>query len=91
MNYYVLYFLPQGTECRIKYFECRNNEEMTHRELVNFITAKRGKGCCNFRVKCSPIPLYSHYEQRNVMPHLNVLTCDDFDNLDGIDVTDTFI
>lgn len=91
MNYYVLYFLPQGTECRIKSFEGCNSEEMTRREIVNFITEKRDGGCCNFRVKCSPTPLYGQYEQRNIMPHLNVLTCNDFDNLEGIDVTDTYI
>ena len=86
MHYYVKYFLCDE-ECRIKHFELNNEEKQP---INNFIEQIKTDGCTSFCVKRSHIPMVSLEGQQNIFPFLNVANEEQFNALNGEDITSDF-
>lgn len=86
MHYYVKYYL-KNEEYRIKHFEVNNGEK---EPIENFIKQIETDGCQSFCVKRSLIPMASPTNFSGIMPYLNVADEEQFNKLDGDDVTSEF-
>ena len=86
MNYYIMYKLQDDT-FRIKHFE--GYEENILLSIREFIENRRTEGCYNFCIKRSSIP-FAYNVGQNIMPILNILNEEDFENLDAEDITHIF-
>ena len=95
MNYYIIYYLPntliQDGEIsyRIKHFEVKDNENISL--VAEFIDDIVQLNYENIRIKASSIPMYDPKCPERSIPYLNVATEEQFNNLQGVDVTDRFI
>lgn len=95
MHYYIIYYLPNTLirdgeiSYRIKHFEVKDNENMF--PVVKFIDDIVQLNYENIRVKESSIPMYDPKYHDRSTPYLNVATEEQFNNLQGVDVTDRFI